>query len=203
VSSDQEVTITLTSTASDQVEIIKNQQNQSSFPPPPEPITIESKKLTIISSSVKNSVPVQTDVRSDDEDDQSPSPPLKGFQRHNSLTRKQAATIAANRAKAIQMQQRHAVTLAQLPPPLEADSDEADNGGFSVEPIAPPPPEFSDNVSNHHYQLQPNQQFVQQIVHHQQQQQHHIQQAPQQRSVRIVGAVPKMIHHHHHHHHHH
>lgn len=77
----------------------------------------------------------EEDARSDGEDDQSPSPPLKGFQRHNSLTRKQAALIAANRAKNIQMQRRQAVTLAQLPPPIEADSDEADSGGFMVEPI--------------------------------------------------------------------
>lgn len=56
-------------------------------------------------------------------DDSPPSPPAKGFQRHNSLTRKQAATIAMNR----QIHTKSAVSLAQLPPPLEGDSDEPDH----------------------------------------------------------------------------
>lgn len=150
----------------------------------------------------------------EDEDDLSPSPPFQGFQRHNSLTRKQAAVIAANRAKA----QRHAVcSLAQLPPPIEADSDEVDNepiiGNCEIKmkdlknqfskkifqnlfSVAPPPPEFSDNVTlhhRHHHQMHhhnPNHMFV----HHQLQ---------QQQGVRIVGAVPKMITRHYQHHRHH
>lgn len=49
--------------------------------------------------------------------------PAKGFQRQVSLTRKQAATIAMNRA----IYTRSAVSLAQLPPPIEGDSDEPDH----------------------------------------------------------------------------
>lgn len=54
--------------------------------------------------------------------------PAKGFQRQVSLTRKQAATIAMNR----QIYTRSAVSLAQLPPPLEnpcleGDSDDLDH----------------------------------------------------------------------------
>lgn len=59
------------------------------------------------------------DYYDDDEIMDSPSPPPKGFQRNNSLTRKQAATIAMNRA----IHTRNAVSLVQLPPPIEADSD--------------------------------------------------------------------------------
>lgn len=87
---------------------------------------------------------LSNEQRSDD-DDLSPSPPSMGFQRQNSLTRKQACQLAAQRAKAMQNQLR-AVSLAQLPPPLEQDSDETD----SVASLAPaqvvlaPPPEFCD-----------------------------------------------------------
>ncbi|XP_012160806.1 homeobox protein 5 isoform X3 [Ceratitis capitata] len=56
--------------------------------------------------------------RSEDEGDLSPSPPAKGFQRHNSLTRKQAAAIAMQRAN-----RSSAISLMQLPPPIEAESD--------------------------------------------------------------------------------
>ncbi|XP_054090298.1 SH3 and multiple ankyrin repeat domains protein 1 isoform X3 [Zeugodacus cucurbitae] len=56
--------------------------------------------------------------RSEDEGDLSPSPPAKGFQRHNSLTRKQAAAIAMQRAS-----RSAAVSLMQLPPPIESDGD--------------------------------------------------------------------------------
>lgn len=150
-------------------------------------------------------------VRSDDDDDdQSPSPPATGFQRHNSLTRKQAATIAANRAKANQqnIQQRHAVTLATLPPPIEADSDEADSGalpvdgadGVGVAMVLPPPAEFSDSVAGSaqqpHYHQQQQQQ--QQHHHHHHQHQHHSVAGlvgghnPNCKRVRIVGAVPKV-----------
>lgn len=106
---------------------------------------------------------LSNEQRSDD-DDLSPSPPSMGFQRQNSLTRKQAVQLAAQRAKAMQNQLR-AVSLAQLPPPLEQDSDETD----SVASLAPaqvvlaPPPEFCD----FHPSSQNN---------------------PR---VRIVGAVPK------------
>uniref|UniRef100_A0A182PEV4 SH3 and multiple ankyrin repeat domains protein n=1 Tax=Anopheles epiroticus TaxID=199890 RepID=A0A182PEV4_9DIPT len=112
----------------------------------------------------------RSDAEDNDDADQdgtdSPSPPATGFQRHNSLTRKQAATIAANRAKANQqnLQQRHAVTLATLPPPIEAaDSDEADSWSHPLQSsvgdsaaqlvehagmvVLAPPPEFSDSTA--------------------------------------------------------
>lgn len=141
----------------------------------------EPKKVTLqLGSTVVNtklkpskSLPERRSDAEDNEDgdpdgNDSPSPPATGFQRHNSLTRKQAATIAANRAKANQqnLQQRHAVTLATLPPPIEAaDSDEADSwshtlqtsGGDSAAQLAEgggmvvlaPPPEFSDSTVSH------------------------------------------------------
>uniref|UniRef100_A0A182KB42 PDZ domain-containing protein n=1 Tax=Anopheles christyi TaxID=43041 RepID=A0A182KB42_9DIPT len=106
------------------------------------------------------------DANQDDND--SPSPPATGFQRHNSLTRKQAATIAANRAKTNQqnLQHRHAVSLATLPPPIEAaDSDEADSWSHPLQSasgdsaaqlvegtgmvVLAPPPEFSDSTVSH------------------------------------------------------
>lgn len=77
----------------------------------------EPKKVTIISTE---------DARSDED---SPSPPFMGFQRNNSLTRKQAAMIAANRARALAQSQGHAVSLTQLPPPIEADSDDEVDAG--------------------------------------------------------------------------
>lgn len=65
----------------------------------------------------------EEDDREPATDHDSPSPPSKGFQRHNSLTRKQAASIAMNRA----MQTRSsAVSLVKLPPPIESDHDEPD-----------------------------------------------------------------------------
>lgn len=68
---------------------------------------------------------ISTEDAPSDED----SPPLTSFQRNNSLTRKQAAIIAANRAKVLAQNQGQIVSLSQLPPPLEADSDEeVDNG---------------------------------------------------------------------------
>lgn len=90
----------------------------------------------------------EQEERSEDDDDHSPSPPAKGFQRHNSLTRKQAAVIAMNRAT------RTAVSLAQLPPPLEADSEGETTHSYGnnagPEPPCPvnivlaPPPQFCD-----------------------------------------------------------
>ncbi|XP_037895981.1 uncharacterized protein LOC119641410 isoform X3 [Glossina fuscipes] len=111
--------------------------------------------------------------RSDDDGDLSPSPPAKGFQRHNSLTRKQAAAIAMQRAT-----RSAAVSLVQLPPPIEADSDSElslsakgavgatattvgdDDGSLVAENIVlAPPPQFCDcNDIKHVPQLQPQQQ---------------------------------------------
>uniref|UniRef100_A0A182FM15 SH3 and multiple ankyrin repeat domains protein n=1 Tax=Anopheles albimanus TaxID=7167 RepID=A0A182FM15_ANOAL len=135
----------------------------------------EPKKVTLQLGAIANdakggdsSPERRSDLEDGDDGTDSPSPPATGFQRHNSLTRKQAATLAANRAKANQqnLQQRHAVTLATLPPPIEADSDETDSwahplqasmGGVSMAGhglaegpgmvVLAPPPEFSDTTS--------------------------------------------------------
>ncbi|XP_021704758.1 SH3 and multiple ankyrin repeat domains protein 1 isoform X1 [Aedes aegypti] len=187
VSSDQEVTVTCNDKAP-----------APAIDPKKVGSLLEQKKMAVM---ITPTVPA---VRSDeDDDDQSPSPPATGFQRHNSLTRKQAATIAANRAKANQqnIQQRHAVTLATLPPPIEADSDDAESGalpvdgtdGVGVAMVLPPPAEFSDSVaagSGHPPQ--------QQHHHHHHQHQHHSGAGlvsghnPNCKRVRIVGAVPKV-----------
>ncbi|XP_037031724.1 protein shank isoform X6 [Bradysia coprophila] len=114
VSSDQEVTITTNDTHTKTIIELKK--------PVTLPVLTNLKKTTIINDK---------DERSDEDD--SPSPPAKGFQRHNSLTRKQAATIAMNRA----MQSRNAVSLVKLPPPMETEME--------VDPVAiPPPPQFCD-----------------------------------------------------------
>lgn len=77
----------------------------------------------------KKEVIISTEDAPSDED----SPPITGFQRNNSMTRKQAAIIAANRARALALSQKQEastpVSLTQLPPPIEADSDdEVDSG---------------------------------------------------------------------------
>lgn len=82
----------------------------------------------------------------DNEDDvlDSPSPPPKGFQRHNSLTRKQAATIAMSRS----LNTRNIVSLVQLPPPIEGDSDTELPHGTSKSAnamVVPPPLPYSKN----------------------------------------------------------
>lgn len=115
VSSDQEIMMNSSVEQPKQKPAIVNHaQNRATMKieaPPP------VKKVTIVSTE---------DARSDED---SPSPPFMGFQRNNSLTRKQAALIAANRARALAQSQGHAVSLTQLPPPIEADSDdEVDSG---------------------------------------------------------------------------
>ncbi|XP_017068913.1 SH3 and multiple ankyrin repeat domains protein 1 isoform X5 [Drosophila eugracilis] len=70
------------------------------------------------SSGHESEMETRSDLE-DDDGDLSPSPPAKAFQRHNSLTRKQAAAIAMQRGAT----RTTAVSLMQLPPPLEADSD--------------------------------------------------------------------------------
>lgn len=92
----------------------------------PPKINQQQEKPTLVTKKEekKKEVIVSTEDAASDED----SPPLTGFQRNNSLTRKQAAIIAANRARALALSQNSAVSLTQLPPPLEADSeDEVDN----------------------------------------------------------------------------
>lgn len=125
--------------------------------------------------------PPEPDIEVRSDDDASPSPPAKGFQRHNSLTRKQAATIAMNRA----IQTKPAVSLTQLPPPIEAESDDGDSC------IVPPPMHLLHHHHHRHHTvvrapipedtivLAPPPQFCDSFD------------GPQQRSVRIVGAVPK------------
>lgn len=136
-----------------------------------------------------------------DEDD-SPSPPPKNFQRHNSLTRKQAANIAMNRA----MQTRPAVSLLKLPPPIE---DETDNNSLVVRSgadrhcildgghtrgslldrraaeniVLAPPPQFCDctNTNNGHSVATATTKSAPPVSG-----------GRTIRSVRIVGAVPKV-----------
>lgn len=80
------------------------------------PLSNVTKKISAaVSESAQN-------VNRDDSDDFDDLP-VKGFQRQVSLTRKQAATIAMNRA----MYTKSAVSLAQLPPPIEGDSDDPDH----------------------------------------------------------------------------
>lgn len=89
------------------------------------PSTHKTIKIQKIEEEKKEKTIVSTVDAPSDED----SPPLVGFQRNNSLTRKQAALIAANRARSLALSQGQAVSLTQLPPPIEADSDdEIDNG---------------------------------------------------------------------------
>ncbi|KAG5673695.1 hypothetical protein PVAND_003718 [Polypedilum vanderplanki] len=140
---------------------------------------------------VKNSTPVivpkeiepkKVIISTEDAPSDEDSPPLAEFQRNNSLTRKQASIIAANRAKAISNRQmaHGIVSLTQLPPPIEAYSDDEDENDKEI--FAPPPPEFSDIVSNTR-SLHINSHDYHQPNHH------HV----QQKSVRIVGALPKQV----------
>jgi hypothetical protein len=145
------------------------------------------KKVTLVTTA--NSTNSESlEKRSDDEDD-TPSPPAKGFQRHNSLTRKQAMSLAASRAKTVPatIQSRHAVTLAKLPPPMETH-DESDHTylppplNYSARTAtmnalkcstAIPPPVISENVV-----LAPPPEFCDIVE-------------TTNARVRIVGAVPK------------
>lgn len=82
--------------------------------------------LSSVTKKISDAIADDATNANDDFDDL-PSPPAKAFQRHNSLTRKQAATIAMNRA----LYTKSAVSLVQLPPPIEVDADETDHhGGF-------------------------------------------------------------------------
>lgn len=110
VSSDQEVTV-----SSGHVSVTQISAPVVQKPAPPTTLKLQPKKPPAILPAESLS------------DDESPSPPLKGFQRQISLTRKQAAQIAANRAKAS--------FLSQLPPPIEADADEIDHVAYFPEPI--------------------------------------------------------------------
>uniref|UniRef100_A0A8W7Q0E1 PDZ domain-containing protein n=2 Tax=Anopheles coluzzii TaxID=1518534 RepID=A0A8W7Q0E1_ANOCL len=225
VSSDQEITITCNDTAKQPkpsfpkqmvgTTVLKTNVTTSTLAAAGTGASglIESKKVTLhlgASADTKlqhnnNLTERRNDAADNDDADQddndSPSPPATGFQRHNSLTRKQAATIAANRAKANQqnIQQRHAVTLATLPPPIEAaDSDEADTWSHPLQSsggdgaaqlvegagmvVLAPPPEFSDSTVSHitgpisggvSINVQPHHSHQHTHQHHQHQHVHH------------------------------
>ncbi|XP_039305830.1 SH3 and multiple ankyrin repeat domains protein 1 isoform X3 [Solenopsis invicta] len=83
---------------------------------------------------------------------------------------------------------RHAVSLAQLPPPIEADAEEQNNDLF-----VPPPPEFNAGPSagGHDQEVvvfAPPPQFCDNKQQTQQQQQ----QITSQNRVKIIGAIPKI-----------
>lgn len=82
---------------------------------------------------------------------------------------------------------RHAVSLAQLPPPIEADAEEQSNDLF-----VPPPPEFNAGPSagnGDELVFAPPPQFCDNKQQAQQQQQ---QSQQQQNRVKIIGAIPKV-----------
>ncbi|XP_075169810.1 SH3 and multiple ankyrin repeat domains prosap [Haematobia irritans] len=175
------------------------------------------------SSSVLSSQESQEEQRSDDDGELSPSPPAKAFQRHNSLTRKQAAAIAMQRAT-----RTAAVSLVQLPPPIEADSDSeismmsnskstiasgsgvaasaavphpSVDGGLATENIVlAPPPQFCDcNDIKHTPQMQQQlpQQQPQVQTQAQQQQQHILKLQQQQRlHMQQQQQQQQQLHHH-------
>jgi len=83
---------------------------------------------------------------------------------------------------------RHAVSLAQLPPPIEADAEEQNNDLF-----VPPPPEFNAGPSAGGQDQEvvvfaPPPQFCDNKQQTQQQQQ----QQTSQNRVKIIGAIPKV-----------
>lgn len=84
---------------------------------------------------------------------------------------------------------RHAVSLAQLPPPIEADAEEQSNDLF-----VPPPPEFNAGPSagnGDELVFAPPPQFCDNKQQAQQQQQQP-QPQQQQNRVKIIGAIPKV-----------
>ncbi|XP_037713322.1 uncharacterized protein LOC119549367 isoform X1 [Drosophila subpulchrella] len=122
------------------------------------------------SSGHESEMEARSDLE-DDDGDLSPSPPAKAFQRHNSLTRKQAAAIAMQRGAT----RTTAVSLMQLPPPLEADSD----GEPSQLTLQRQQPHHPSQTHPHPHQLQ---QLQQQQLQQQQQQ--------QPMAAHIVGMLP-------------
>lgn len=194
VSSDQEITITGPADIKPMSELRK-------------PVSLQIQEtlkatapIKAVAAAQKTSIPPKiisvesVEQRSDDDD--SPSPPAKGFQRHNSLTRKQAATIAMNRA----IQSRVAVSLVKLPPPIEADV-EVDGSAAAilsstVKPssvvgrqqaaaeniVLAPPPQFCDcvNAAEMTASVGNGQQAATATTNN------------SSRGVRIVGALPKV-----------
>ncbi|XP_032570696.1 uncharacterized protein LOC6609084 isoform X5 [Drosophila sechellia] len=120
------------------------------------------------SSGHESEMETRSDLE-DDDGDLSPSPPAKAFQRHNSLTRKQAAAIAMQRGAT----RTTAVSLMQLPPPLEADSDGE-----------PSQLTLQRQQAHHPSQTHPHPHQLQQQLQLQQQQQQ------QPMAAHIVGMLP-------------
>ncbi|KAH8346324.1 hypothetical protein KR084_003800 [Drosophila pseudotakahashii] len=133
-------------------------------------------KGTAGSSGHESEMEARSDLE-DDDGDLSPSPPAKAFQRHNSLTRKQAAAIAMQRGAT----RTTAVSLMQLPPPLEADSDGEPQAQMSTLQRQ----HASQNPHPHPLQMQ---QLQQQQLQQQQLQQQQQQQQPM--AAHIVGMLP-------------
>lgn len=104
-------TTTITPSTATSVKIVESINKKSINLPP----------LSNVTKKISAAISEQTRNANDDFDDIDDLP-AKGFQRQVSLTRKQAATIAMNRA----IYTRSAVSLAQLPPPIEGDSDDPD-----------------------------------------------------------------------------
>nr|XP_031839779.1 protein shank isoform X6 [Nomia melanderi] len=85
---------------------------------------------------------------------------------------------------------RHAVSLAQLPPPIEADAEEQSNDLF-----VPPPPEFNAGTSAGNPDemvFAPPPQFCDNKQQSPQPPQQQQQQQQQQNRVKIIGAIPKV-----------
>lgn len=215
VSSDQEIMMTNNAvsqqstsekTATSYASSTGLQQHRHNLSSAQQPTSIDLNSGNQLKPSKKIPPPVDCSACNalDVDEDDSPSPPPKNFQRHNSLTRKQAANIAMNRA----MQTRPAVSLLKLPPPIE---DETDSNSLVVRSggdrhcildmghtrgglldrhqraaeniVLAPPPQFCDctNTNNGHNVATATTQSAPPVSG-----------GRTIRSVRIVGAVPKV-----------
>lgn len=122
---------TTTSMANKNPTTIKNASTNSSTAAVPSVKIVETinKKainlppLSNVTKKISAAVSESAQNANDDFDDFDELP-AKGFQRQVSLTRKQAATIAMNRSM---YSTKSAVSLTQLPPPIEGDSDDPDH----------------------------------------------------------------------------
>lgn len=200
VSSDQEVTMISTATttsANSSMTDLRISRNNGGLPTMLQKGIISSGTGTLLGHK-KHTIPktvvvINPDEPIIDDEDRSPSPPPMGFQRHNSMTRKQAATIAMSRGSLL-YSHRPPVSLVQLPPPLENDSEnessgsgkkpnggtvgvKKSSGGPGMTTTAAASPSGGEFIV-----LAPPPQFCDQVDQRA---------ADQHRSVRIVGAVPK------------
>lgn len=195
VSSDQEITVN----GPLDKKPISDLRKPSSLPiqeTPKAQISIKTTAPAITAITAVPKVFAEPSIEQRSDDDDSPSPPAKGFQRHNSLTRKQAATIAMNRA----IQSRVAVSLVKLPPPIEADI-EGDNSAVaalnstskistvgrqqtttaSENIVLAPPPQFCDCVNASGMPIVAGNDQATTVTTNN-----------SSRGVRIVGALPKV-----------